>query len=1251
MTTSERPPNPGIFLNLIERHRYPRKAEPCGRAAGLLCVGSQRSTACSLLLTWAVLFAVAPSAAQEPLLGSSTQLIAWNDDGSGSSEPLFSAGIGHSYNASITASRLRTLMQAAHLYADDNDNMFPPLASMLFDDAYWFSEGPPDPCAFYSPGDTDSAPTTIDNDVPDAENSAQISFTYLGNGLGTGDFNAVIFEENDDAHNGGLGRFVAYGSGYVQFVPSSPRPFKDISLTLDACRRGTITRWPGGTQDDYEFNLPPDTIMETSGKLRQLRMRHEGSISDSLLDVFDVEGWGTTHNSIQQSDAYRLLLPELTITGSGEGDVPVIFYHSFDSIVTLPLDNRDCSASVNLSVRWQDYQEVPELRSDLGGAIILGYGIIQYESISVLDASEVQPGDSGYLPGLTSYRLRGVAQLTIHVPAHVEAYVNWSASQLVRRAVHPGIAAGDFLRADTTFELAAALDDLDISGNSVDRIKMFLPTNYHWTNVSHSFPPDTVFPYHRGDWNLDGLVGPSDATRFAEAFTGPHNTSIENFDDLQTFDFDGDGDIDCDDYTLFEAAWTYFPGSLPDLPQCETTYTISVNVVGQGNVAVRPHTGPFHAGERAWIIADAGHDRRLVEWQGDLSGSDPVAMITVDGNINVTAVFEPACGLNFEASGACQGPASDPESSPLMSPTESIHGAIPNAESFSYPTTIELQGVRWYGAYSAFTGGDCSAQAQDDQFIVKIYDDDSGMPGNLLATYDDTTYLKRSATGELRAPQPLLEPLPEYRYELLFDTPFVAAAGQTYWVEVHNAHVLSGGDPCLWFWSSSDGGDGSSLFDAYNDGYGPEDVVDFDLTLCLMTFDQSNDDCNRNGLADDCETADGTSPDCNDNQIPDECESDIRPIFTQHPQSLDVDEGAPAAFSVAAEGAGLSYRWQKNGQYIPNAEQSTYTIAAAAPADAGVYRAEAVSPCGNTFSNTATLSVQEDYALVVNVVGDGCFVSLDPPGGHYAPGQQVTLTAYAPTGWRFDHWEGAASGTSTQIQIVMTDDKAVTAVFVQPTYALNISTVGQGDVDTLAFPAPVNGRYAYNTFVRLTPTPAAGWFFANWSGGGLSGSASPLTIVITADRDITATFSQEAAQTYRVTIMVVGQGQVVFDRPGGVYQPGQTATIEAVAADGWQFERWTGSIESTDTQVQLVMNTDYAMVAVFREATPGDDGNPETPGPGQTNDPPAELPSAVQDIIQQGMCGECANGAAAATLGTLLLWMPMRIGLRRRRKK
>ena len=76
--------------------------------------------------------------------------------------------------------------------------------------------------------------------------------------------------------------------------------------------------------------------------------------------------------------------------------------------------------------------------------------------------------------------------------------------------------------------------------------------------------------------------------------------------------------------------------------------------------------------------------------------------------------------------------------------------------------------------------------------------------------------------------------------------------------------------------------------------------------------------------------------------------------------------------------------------------------------------------------------LQYQYTLTVSVTGQGS-VALNPTGPTYPSGTTVTLTANAASGWHFDHWEGALTGSTNPAALVMDANKTVTAVFVQTT--------------------------------------------------------------------------------------------------------------------------------------------------------------------------------------------------------------------------
>jgi hypothetical protein len=79
------------------------------------------------------------------------------------------------------------------------------------------------------------------------------------------------------------------------------------------------------------------------------------------------------------------------------------------------------------------------------------------------------------------------------------------------------------------------------------------------------------------------------------------------------------------------------------------------------------------------------------------------------------------------------------------------------------------------------------------------------------------------------------------------------------------------------------------------------------------------------------------------------------------PQSLTVNEGQPASFSVVAGGAPpISYQWFYNGGPIAGANGPVYSINAALPSQAGNYHVVVNNGSGTDTSATATLTVIAD---------------------------------------------------------------------------------------------------------------------------------------------------------------------------------------------------------------------------------------------------------------------------------------------------
>ena len=152
---------------------------------------------------------------------------------------------------------------------------------------------------------------------------------------------------------------------------------------------------------------------------------------------------------------------------------------------------------------------------------------------------------------------------------------------------------------------------------------------------------------------------------------------------------------------------------------------------------------------------------------------------------------------------------------------------------------------------------------------------------------------------------------------------------------------------------------------------------------------------------------------------------------------------------------------------------------------------------------TVTANFVRQYTLTVAAGAGG--TTSPVPGTHtYDVGTSVSVEATASAGYRFGSWTGDASGSANPITITMNGNKTVTANFVrQRQYTLTIAAGAGGTTN------PVPGTYTYNegTAVIVQALPAAAYQLDTWTGDA-SGSANPLTVVMSRNKAVQANFTR-----------------------------------------------------------------------------------------------------------------------------------------------
>ncbi|MDG1792509.1 MAG: hypothetical protein P8H02_04565, partial [Flavobacteriaceae bacterium] len=132
--------------------------------------------------------------------------------------------------------------------------------------------------------------------------------------------------------------------------------------------------------------------------------------------------------------------------------------------------------------------------------------------------------------------------------------------------------------------------------------------------------------------------------------------------------------------------------------------------------------------------------------------------------------------------------------------------------------------------------------------------------------------------------------------------------------------------------------------------------------------------------------------------------------------------------------------------------------------------------------------------------------SVTPSKAEYDNGESAQITAVASSEYVFQNWTGA-SGSETSTSVIMDMDKLVTANFIKKKYALNIETVGQGNVTEKLIKSGTVSNYNSGSIIEVEAVPSEGWKFTEWQGD-ISGQKNPYIINLISDKSIKAVFNK-----------------------------------------------------------------------------------------------------------------------------------------------
>ena len=256
--------------------------------------------------------------------------------------------------------------------------------------------------------------------------------------------------------------------------------------------------------------------------------------------------------------------------------------------------------------------------------------------------------------------------------------------------------------------------------------------------------------------------------------------------------------------------------------------------------------------------------------------------------------------------------------------------------------------------------------------------------------------------------------------------------------------------------------------------------------------------------------------------------------------------------------------------------------------------------CNITFTapgttGTATLTVfgynKITYIATIQIVNGGTQqytinVSANPTiggtvtgGGTYNQGQSCTVTATANANYTFQNWteNGNVVSTNASYTFTVNANRTLVANFeAQPqeyTITVSANPTNGGSVTG-------GGTYQEGQSCTVSATANTGYTFTNWTeNGNVVSTQASYTFTVNANRTLVANFQ---GQTYTITATAnPANGGTVTG--GGTFNYGQSCTLTATPATGYNFVCWTknGTQVSTNTTYTFTVTESAAYVAEF----------------------------------------------------------------------
>jgi hypothetical protein len=310
----------------------------------------------------------------------------------------------------------------------------------------------------------------------------------------------------------------------------------------------------------------------------------------------------------------------------------------------------------------------------------------------------------------------------------------------------------------------------------------------------------------------------------------------------------------------------------------------------------------------------------------------------------------------------------------------------------------------------------------------------------------------------------------------------------------------------------------------------------------------------------------------------------VAPAITAQPESLTVNEGTSASFTVAASGNPTpSFQWKKDGTDIDGATSATYSISVVSAVDAGSYTAVVTNSVSSVTSAAATLSVNAAPTIssqpVSATVNQGQDVSFSVTAAGAVPLTYQWLKDGSPLSGETNvtlQLTGVQSGNEGSYTVVVsnsvssvTSSAATLAVIVPPTISTQPATQTIDAGAAVAFSVGVSGTAPFTYQWSKDASPISGATSATFNiASAAAGDAGAYSVAVTNAAAFVS--SENAVLTVEFLPVITSQPTDQTASVGGSVT--FTVQADAVPTATYQWRR-AGSAITGETGASLTLSS------------------------------------------------------------------------------